>query len=599
MCGIVAVVGDAADRDRVGRMANAVQHRGPDDQGIWTGPGVALGHRRLSIIDLSSAGHQPMTSHDGRYTMVFNGEIYNYIELAAEFPDIAWRGHSDSEVLLEGFARTGPAIVDKLVGMFAFAIWDQLTSRLFCARDRLGIKPLYLSRLRDAWLVGSEIGALLAGGVRARPDEAVIYDFLARDFYEHGDSTFFADIRKLPPASWAWLEAGSDPEITTYWSLASDAERLILPASRNDRGELLLELMQDSVQLALRSDVRVGVALSGGLDSAVLLGLIDRVQPNKIAAFSFEFAEEAYSERPWVEQMARHTGHPAAFRRITASEFARDASLVSLQQQEPHAGAPVVAYTACFEMIRNDGVIVVMDGSGIDEGLGGYARFAPARWADLQGDALAQELAASKTSMADARPRMISAANPVGDIGKGQDLTSSVRPECVLLAASPLPTFERPFPDVLRNLMYRELRYTKLPRALRFRDRLSMAYGCELRPPFLDHRLLAHMFALPGDDLIRDGGSKVLLREAAARLLPDSVRLASKRSVQTPQREWFRGELATWVRDQIDTPSFWARGWVDRNKALDALARFQAGEGDNSFFAWQWIALEQWARAFL
>jgi len=161
-----------------------------------------------------------------------------------------------------------------------------------------------------------------------------------------------------------------------------------------------------------------------------------------------------------------------------------------------------------------------------------------------------------------------------------------------------MPAFERPFPDALRNLMYRELRYTKLPRALRFRDRLSMAYGCELRPPFLDHRLLGYMFALPASDRISGGVSKVILREAAARILPDTVRLASKRSVQTPQREWFRGELAEWVRTQIDLPSFWDRGWVDRTRALDALARFQSGEGDNSFFAWQWIALEQWASAF-
>lgn len=599
MCGIVAIVGDAAGRERVERMTEAVRHRGPNDRGIWTAPGVALGHRRLSIIDLSSAGHQPMTSHDGRYMMVFNGEIYNYVELAAEMPDIPWRGHSDSEVLLEGFARLGPHFIEKLVGMFAVAIWDRESKRLFCARDRLGIKPLYLARRGESWLAASEIGALLAAGVPARANHSVIYDFLARDFYEHGDDTFFAGIRKLPQATWAWLEAGSDLDPTTYWSLAEEANRVGLPATREDRGARLLELMQESVRVALRSDVPVGVALSGGLDSAVLLGLIDRVHENRIAAFSFEFAEQVYSERPWVEQMAKHTGHSVAFRKVSADDFAQHANEVSLQQQEPHAGAPVVAYTACFEMIRHDGVVVVMDGSGIDEGLAGYGRFAPARWADLQGVDLERELAAANTTLGDARSRMLAASDPVGDVGKGQDLTSSVRPECVLIPEAPLPRFSRPFPDALRNLMYRELRYTKLPRALRFRDRLSMAYGCELRPPFLDHRLLAYMFALPGDDLIRDGVSKALLREAAGRLLPDSVRLASKRSVQTPQREWFRGELASWVREQIDVPSFWERGWVDRDKALAALARLQSGEGDNSFFAWQWIALEQWARAFL
>jgi asparagine synthase (glutamine-hydrolysing) len=569
-------------------------------------PGVALGHRRLSIIDLSSAGHQPMVSRDGRYTLVFNGEIYNYRELAAELTDVAWRGHSDSEVLLEGFARRGPAILDACVGMFACAIWDRDTRRLFCARDRLGIKPLYFARLAETWVFGSEIGALLAAGVPAQADHAVLYDFLARDFYEHGDATFFRGIAKLAPGHWMWLSAGRDPEVHRYWSLAEQAARERPPATSEQRGERLIELMQDSVRLALRSDVPVGVALSGGLDSAVLLALIDREHstPEHIRAFSFDFAEEAYSERPWVERMAEHTGHPVAFRRMSADDFAARSLEVSRQQQEPHAGAPIVAYTSCFEMIRSDGAIVVIDGSGVDEGLAGYGRFAPARWADLERedpDGLARELAAAGTTLAQARASIDAAAELVGDVGKAQDLTSSVRPDCVThaLGAPPMPVFERPFPDALRNLMYRELRYTKLPRALRFRDRLSMAYGCELRPPFLDHRLLAYMFALPGDDLIHGGVSKKILRDAAARLLPDAVRFASKRSVQTPQREWFRGELAGWVRDQVDQPSFWARGWVDRSRALEALARFQAGEGSNSFFAWQWIALEQWASAYL
>jgi asparagine synthase (glutamine-hydrolysing) len=189
-------------------------------------------------------------------------------------------------------------------------------------------------------------------------------------------------------------------------------------------------------------------------------------------------------------------------------------------------------------------------------------------------------------------------------VGVGQDLTASVRPQCLSAGLTPrggepLQSFERPFADNLRNLMYRELRYTKLPRALRFRDRLSMAVGTELRPPFLDHEVLAYAFALPSEDRIADGQTKVALRHAAARRLPDAVRLASKRSVQTPQREWFRGELRDWVHDMVDRPRFWERGWVERGAALEALNAFQAGRGDNSFFLWQWINLELWAEEFL
>ncbi|HEY5927927.1 MAG TPA: asparagine synthase (glutamine-hydrolyzing) [Kofleriaceae bacterium] len=609
MCGIAAIIGSHAARDRAERMADAIRHRGPDDVGFLVEPGIALAHRRLSIIDLSAAGHQPMASADGRYHIIYNGEVYNYRELAEKLPDVRWRSQTDTEVVLEAFAAWGPACLDQLVGMFSFAIWDRAEQRLFCARDRLGIKPLYYARLGEGWAIGSEIGALLAAGVPARANERVIYDFLARDFYEHDDASFFAGVDKLPPAHSMWLAAGREPNATAYWNLAREAAAIEPSQSRSERGAELVARLQDAVRLALRSDVPVGITLSGGLDSATLLTLVDRAQPaaDKIAAFSFDFDHPQYSERPWVEAMATHTGHVARFRTVAPDDFAASLDRIVRQQQEPHAGAPITAYTLCFEQLREHGVIVAMDGSGIDEGLAGYARFRPALWADLAAanrhDELSLELEAAgmANDLDRARAQMAAATSEHGDIGRGQDLTASVRPDCVApaLQTAALPAFARPFPDALRNLMFRELRYTKLPRALRFRDRLSMAVGCELRPPFLDHRVLAYMFALPAEDRIHRGTTKALLRDAAAQLLPDAVRLASKRSVQTPQREWFRGPLASWVREHVDTPRFWQRGWVDKSRALAAIEQFLAGEGDNSFFLWQWIALERWAQAYL
>ena len=609
MCGIVALVGDRAEAGRLTAMTEAVRHRGPDDLGTYVAPGIALGHRRLSILDLSPAGHQPMASHDGRYQLIFNGELFNFHDVARALPDVRWRSSSDSEVVLEAFAAWGPACLERFVGMYAFAIWDSFENRLFCARDRLGIKPLYMARLGSGWAIGSEIGALLAAGVPAAPDEGIIYDFLARDFYEHADATFFRGITKLPPGHWMWVAADQTPVPVRYWDLAAESAAITVASDRTERGEELIARMQESVRLSLFSDVPVGIALSGGLDSAVLLALVDRAQPDarKIEAFSFDFDDERYSERPWVDAMATHTGHRATFRTVTPDDFVAGAASLVRQQQEPHAGAPIIAYSQLFETIRSHGVIVVMDGSGIDEGLAGYDRFRPARWADLrtrgEDTQLAVELAAAGIGPARAEAQIAAAASEHGDIGKGQDLTSSVRPECLgdrlAAAVPPLPAFERPFPDALRNLMYRELRYTKLPRALRFRDRLSMAVGCELRPPFLDHRLLAYTMALPGEDRISGGVTKSLLRDAANRLLPDAVRMASKRSVQTPQREWFRGPLASWVRSQLDHASFWDRGWVDRTRALAALDQFAAGRGDNSFFLWQWIGLDRWASTYL
>jgi asparagine synthase (glutamine-hydrolysing) len=615
MCGIAGMVGPGADPAIVARMTTAQKHRGPDGEGFYSTMGVALGHRRLKIIDLSDAGRQPMSTTDGRYTLVYNGEVYNYRELRAELADANFRSQTDSEVLLEAFVRWGPKCLGRFVGMFAFAVWDGVEQELFCARDRLGIKPFYYARLGEDFLFASEIRGLLTAGVPSALNEQVLFDFLARDFYEHTDETFFAGIHKLAPGTWMVIRAnGQIKGQQCYWNLADDVARVNVPSTPEQREQTLLRLCSEAVDLHLRSDVPVAVALSGGLDSATLLALLDRVHPDptRVEAFSFCFADEAYSERPYVEAMSRETGRRASFVEVSANAFADTAERICRSQEEPFAGSPISAYSMCFELARKRGFIVVMDGSGLDEGLAGYARFQPGFWADLSDagrwEDLELELAMSGVTTPQQREQafiqMQIASRPQGDVGVGQDLTRSVRPDCLtpdFIGAAPVeyPKFERPFKDNLHNLMYRELRYTKLPRALRFRDRLSMAVSSELRPPFLDNRLLAYEFALPAKDLMSNGVSKAILRRSAARLLPASIRMASKRSVQTPQREWFRNELKNWVRERIDRPAFWQRGWVEPTAGRRAMEAFFRGEGDNSFFLWQWINLELWAEQFL
>jgi len=614
MCGIAGMVGAAPDPVMVARMTAVQRHRGPDGEGLWSSPGVVLGHRRLKIIDLSEAGRQPMSTADGRYTIVYNGEVYNFQELRGALADVRFQSGTDTEVVLQAYAHWGPGCLERFVGMYAFAIWDARERELFCARDRLGIKPFYYAPVGDHFLFASEIGALLAAGLPRAVNEHVLYDFLARDFYEHGEDTFFAGVFKLPPASWAIVRDGRIGPSRRYWSLAVEVEKTMVDADPREREEELLSRCAEAVGSHLRSDVPVGVALSGGLDSATLLALLDRTHPDPalVEAFSFVFPEAAYSERPYVEAMAQQTGRAAHLVEVTARRFADTAERFSVSQEEPFAGAPISAYGLCFERAREQGFIVLMDGSGIDEGLAGYERFRPARWADLfraaDWRALDAEFraagVATPSSRALAFAQMHAAAELPGDVGRGQDLTRSVRPDCLTRdfaahAERPLPAFERPFPDCLRNLMYRELRYTKLPRALRFRDRLSMAVSTELRPPFLDHRLLAFEFALPPNDHIHLGVSKAILRRSADRFLPDAIRSACKRSVQTPQREWFRTGLKEWVRAMVDDRCFWHRGWVDERMGRGAMEAFFDGQGDNSFFLWQWANLEIWAEHFI
>lgn len=610
------MVGPAADREIVARMAAAQHNRGPDGGGIFAGEGVALGHRRLKILDLTDAGYQPMTTADGRYTIVYNGEVYNFRELRRDLERLGqvFRSGTDTEVVLGAYARWGGECLEHLAGMFGLAIWDREERILFCARDRLGIKPFYYAFAAGHFLFASDIRGLLAAGLKRAVNPQVLYDFLARDFYEHTDETFFEGIYKLPPGHSMRVKEGKAESPRSYWDLGEAAARIEVSKEGVEREERLIDLTREVVRAHLVSDVPIGIALSGGLDSALLLALLDQSHPDprRVEAFSFTCREEAYSERPYVEAMARHTERVAHFIEITPDKFKTEAERFCNLQQEPFAGAPIAAYSLCFEEARRQGFIVMMDGSGVDEGLAGYTRFRPAYWADLfvagNWNGLKMELLASGMGAPDDRKRALSqmqaAMSPEGDVGLGQDLTASVRPECLepdfaSRAARPVPRFAQPFPDSLRNLMYRELRYTKLPRALRFRDRLSMAVGTELRPPFLDHRLLSYEFALPAEDRISGGVSKVILRRAAGRLLPEAVRMASKRSVQTPQREWFRSELKEWVRERVDTPSFWERGWVNRKAGLGAMEGFFRGEGDNSFFLWQWINLEMWAQEYL
>ena len=313
MCGIAGIVGAGADKETVGRMTRMLRHRGPDDYGEWSVPGAAFGHRRLKIIDLTDAGHQPMSTVDGRYTIVYNGEVYNYRELRQELADCPFRSKTDTEVVLYGFARWGKACLKKLVGMFAFAIWDNVEKTLFCARDRLGIKPFYFSVLADTFIFASEIRSILAAGVVPQVNDHILYDFLARDYYEHTDETFFANIQKLPQASWMVVKNGKPQVPQIYWNLADEVNKWDVASDPNLREEIFYNLASNAVEQHLRSDVPVGVALSGGLDSATLLAILDKVHPDptRVEAFSFVFSEKEYSERPYVEEMARYTGRRA------------------------------------------------------------------------------------------------------------------------------------------------------------------------------------------------------------------------------------------------------------------------------------------------
>jgi asparagine synthase (glutamine-hydrolysing) len=583
-------------------------HRGPDDNGIYVNASglVGLGHNRLSIVDLTDAGHQPMVNRDRTVWIVFNGEIYNYLELRQELKGYPFRSRTDTEVILAAYERWGEDCVEHFVGMFAFAIWDERTKSLFCARDRLGIKPFHYAWHQNVFLFASEIKAILAADFRAEPNRKVWATYLTHGIYDHGPETFFAGICTLPPGHTLKVCNGEE-SVRCYWHLPTVArERLAL--SDDEAGARFLDLLEDSVRLRLRSDVPLGVNLSGGLDSSSLMVIVDSLLPERgeVQSFTASFSDPQYDEQDYASQVTCHNQWTRHLQRLDSKRLWAVAQDALWHQEAPYGGIATLAYHHLHRLAQDSHVTVLLEGQGVDEMLAGYSYFRPyhyldlleqGRWQDLRGELSACE-AGGRWEL-DAMHQLRAG----GGLNVYQDGTSHLQTHCVLPdireLASEAPEFPRPFDDHLTNALYRDLRYTKLPRVLRMNDRLSMAFSRELREPFLDHRLVEFLFRLPGHQKIRKGQSKFILRHAIARRLPESVRSAAKRAVVTPQREWLRTVLRPQVEDIINSHSFAARELFDVKQVQSTYRRFCAGEGDNAFFVWQWVNAELWWRMFI
>ena len=567
MCGISGWAGKGWKRDHLYAMVTALSHRGPDDTGYYMNSSgtIGLGHNRLSILDLSAAGHQPMTDSTGKVHLVFNGEVYNYLELRAEMPDYPYQSQADSEVFLAAYQYWGEACLEHFIGMFAFILWDEEKQRLFAARDRYGIKPLFYHLKSDGdLLLASEIKALHAAGVDPDPDPVAWATYLAGGLYHHSERTFWAGVRSLPPGGKLIWQAGK-LTVTRWYDLAEKVSETDLRPVESVMEEYIA-LLEQSVAFRFRSDVPVGINLSGGLDSSVLLSLVHQIQgpESDVKAFTFITGDPAYDETPWVKQMLAQTRHPSFLCLLTPGDVPVLAESVQYYEDEPFGGLPTLAYARLFEHARAEGVIVLLDGNGMDEQWAGYDYYQSA----LQG----------KTA---------------GLVQGTKD--NPVRPECLtpdFLALVEKFAFPVSSQDPVRDLQIRDIAFTKIPRATRFNDRISMRVATELREPFLDHRLVELALRQPVDRKIHGETRKYLLRKIAARLIPTGVVEAPKRPLQTPQREWLRGPLAKWSEGQIETAlCAFGGSWLNVEAVHTAWNEYLRGLSDNSFYVWQWVSL--------
>ncbi len=626
ICGFIAPTPLAAPA--IAAMTNLARHRGPDDEGyLLVGqPGsapelfggrdtpadayrsnapfapaaelelsdrpvtVAFGHRRLSIIDLSVFGHQPMCTPDRRYWLVYNGEIYNYRELAAELTTLGYRftSHCDSEVILAAYAYWGSASLSRLNGMFAFAIYDAAERSVFLARDRFGIKPLYYWMTpSNAFSFASEIKQFTAmPGWTARLNVARASEFLATGLTDNSDQTMFAGVYHLLPGHCATIPVDRAPfdgdgrsPARQWYSLEPTA----FHGSFDEAAAQCRALLLDSVRLQLRADVPIGSCLSGGLDSSSVVCLINRELRHQGAAglqrtFSARADHTVFDESPWIDEVVKATGVDARSVVPTAQQLEAAVPQLAWHQDEPIASTSFFAEWSVYELVKNAGVTVMLDGQGADEAFAGYHSFFAPYLAGL----------AKAGRVADLRREMKAFKRRHGYGG-----IAALRGIVRVLALSRDAQFSS-----VNALSYAQLTHSNLQMMLRSADRSSMAHSVESRVPFLDHRLVEFALGLPAEFKIGGGVTKRVLRAAMSGVLPDRIRdRVDKIGFETPESSWITGERRTWFRSQLAQAVEMSNGLVPASTLIrmDGMAR---GTRPFDREPWRAISLGQWMRAF-
>jgi asparagine synthase (glutamine-hydrolysing) len=568
MCGIAGLVYDQGAPDdaaaAVRRMIALQRHRGPDGAGFYDGTGVSLGHCRLAIIDLSDMGRQPMADPTGRYWITFNGEIYNYLELAAELRRRGhrFRGQSDTEVLLAAYCQWGEGCLERLRGMFAFAIWDEVERRLFAARDRLGIKPFhYWTDGRGRLAFASELKALLAFLPQRRANQRLAGQFLAWNLLDHeAAETMVSAIRRLPPAHSLTWRPGVPIVTRRYWDFDVNDELETPPAARVALLSDFRQRFAESVSLHLRSDVPVGTCLSGGLDSSSIVCAVSAELRRRGAwredwqhTFSACFEEPRLDERPYIAAVAAATGCRTHFVFPSGEQLRDELEAWLWHQEEPVGGLGVYSQFCVARLARQQGIKVLLDGQGADEQLAGYRKFILVYLRQLLG-ARRYARALREAAAFFGSPEILRTSHLMA----GRRYLFKAVPEVAWLwPDGDAP--ERPEPLGLGASLGRRLKADlvqfSLPVLLRYEDRNTMAFGVESRVPFVDHVLVEWLATLPADMRLSGGWTKRILREALADLLPERVRKRkSKLGFATPESAWLAGPLADWLLDRLQAP---------------------------------------------
>jgi len=603
MCGIAGTFelapGAVPDEALVERMTDALAHRGPDDAGLLVDPPLILGNRRLAILDLSPAGHQPMVTADGALWITYNGEIYNYVELAEELRGLGrrFRTGTDTEVLLQSYQEWGEEAFARLNGDFAFAIWDREIARLTLVRDRLGVKPLYYTVARGRFRFASEIKSLLLDpAVRRKPNEGRLADFLARGLIDHTSETLFDGIHQLSPGcllTVSRLGVGGQRR----WYAAHPAA--IRPV---DVAATVRELFVDAVRLRLRSDVPVGTALSGGMDSSSVMTVASML--NRAAgaepptSFSARSDDPTVDEGVYIAEVVARTGGRNVDVFLADGDVVESVDELLWFMDEPFHSPAVYGHWRVLERARTEGMIVMLEGQAGDEVFCGYDHLLPAFvYTFLRSG----RLRAAATT--------IGARVAIGRVGRRRAVIDAVKhlaPPFLRARRLPLWLGDKVGPTCavvpgrdVRSHQRHLLGVSPLPAFLHHDDRNSMSVGVESRSPFFDHRLAEVALALRPADLLRNGALKSPLRDAMRGLVPDAiVDRRDKQGFSVDQASWVRGRLGDAIETTLADERTAARGYVRVPELHTLLAEVRAG-GRGIDELWRAFVTERWLRIFI
>lgn len=636
MCGLTGFLGEAAQRDDAEnialRMAKQIAHRGPDDDGVWIDrdAGIALAHRRLAIIDLSQAGHQPMVSASGRYVAAYNGEIYNFRQLRSDLDRIGrapnWQGHSDTEVMLAAMEAWGVAeALTRFNGMFALALWDRKSAKLVLARDIVGEKPLYYGTSGKNFIFGSELKALSQfPGFSSQIDRQALNLYI-RHNYVPSPLSIWTDIRKLPPAHYLELEIGKQPVISPYWSLrnvvARGAETQL--ANFDDASRQLEALLSDAIGLRMQADVPLGAFLSGGVDSSLIVALTQAQSSTPVKTFTIGYEDPAYDEAPHGAAVAKHLGTDHHEWRITANDGL--ALVPSLAQiwDEPFSDSSQIPTMLVSKLTRGH-VTVSLSGDAGDELFGGYNRYFlgariwqassrlpggvrqglqalanSARVGKLLGGVFAAHPRLRSLMIADRLPKIGAVLAERDQMGLYRRLVSHLDDPTQLLIDKTVvlsPAFAESLQghDIREKMMFTDT-LTYLPDDILVKvDRASMAVSLESRVPFLDPRVVEFAWRLPLSAKISGGSGKSILRDILYRHVPRELIERPKMGFAVPIDNWLRHELRDWAEALLDRQRLEEDGFFEAGRVRAMWDDHLNGRRRNHYVLWDILMFQAW-----